>query len=437
MKTNKLVLFFSATLTFVVVFSGCSKPGNPVSPDNSSSSNTVLAPITKQIEIDPNFSSVQVDSNGLKFSFKSSSGMPSINMGDILIGPTNNGYIRKVISVSSSGNTITVITTNASLDEAFSKVYVDTTIRVRVVPSLQKISSISINKEIQGKGGTVLYKVTSDKPSFAFDNISAQLKYSFPNLNFELKSPDEKSNLDLHVDSVTLELAVTTHLYFNLDNSSKSFVLTYQVTTSLVFTNVSMTMNGTIDAQNSDGDDLLPQDILLASVPVLGPMVSVNFYLNIAGGIEGEFQMGAGTMLTNSTTTTSSYTVGAEFLNGAWSPVWETNSSGNSVVNFRPIANISGLADVFIEPKLRAKIDGFFGPGLFVKGYLYGKVSDPPLDASVGLGLGGGLSFDVGLFSENIASFEWTLADKEWPFWEKTYTNLPSDSKQIKMLPLR
>ncbi len=421
MKQFLKIIAISILLTVI----GCKKDSNnPASPPSSQpTGNIILAPETKQIEKDDGFSSVKVDSVNLIFSFNSNSSLPSIKVGDILIGALGGGYLRKVVSESSSGNTITVTTTNASLDEAFSKIVMDTTVSFN--PNLQKLNRFSINKILQSKEGDLNYSVNSEVPTFSVNKTTGEMNFIFPGLTFSLESQDESASFNLQIDTVSIKISISSHQKINFVGSSKSFSLIYQVSCTESFKNVSMSLVGKIKGQFPDDkhDNLIPTDVFLGTIPI--PPVWLGFYFNIASAIEGDFQMGAGTKFINSTSITSSYDVGATFTNGSWKPVWQPSLSGNSDVSFTPVANISGEADIFIKPKLSCKLCSVAGPELFIKGYLYGKVSSPPLDASLGFGLSGGLGFDVSIFSLKLAKFEAELVIKEWPFWQKTFTNLP------------
>ncbi len=416
----KKYIIFLITLISIQFLNSCNKEtSNPVAPPTNNQ-NVVLKPDTKIINDNKNFNSATVDSDKVVLTYKNGSSLPSFNVGDIIIGKAGDGYLRKVQSVSTQGSTITLMTTYAALDEAFSKIDIDTSFTFS--PGMQKLKPINYNSTINGRNGILNYKVTSGLPTMQINKETGQLNLVFPNMSFKINDPNSSDYFEITADTINFNATIELSK-FVIHLIPSQFSLIYNVNVNREFDNIAITLRGAINQQFPDlgNEDLLLTDIYLGAAPIFPPFVYLLFYFNIGGGIFGEFSMGAGTNLISSMTTTSNYQVGAEFINGSWTGVWNKSTSGNTTVDFTPIADISGDAELFIKPKLKTKLGDIIGPDLFVRGFLYGEVNYPPLSVEAGYGLAGGLDFVVHFLSFNMVSFEWTLFEQRWPFWQQTY----------------
>jgi uncharacterized protein (TIGR02145 family) len=417
----KKLLSLLALMTFIsliIFFQSCSEDyKNPAEP-NTNEASIVLRSNTKEVEKNPNFISVSVDSEQVILTYNNSNNFPDIKVGDIIMGNTGEGYLRKVNSIGSQGNSLILLTTNASLEEAFSKIKIDTSFSL--IPIAQKIKPINYKKTIRENGSTLEISATSGKPSLAVNTETGQTHLEFPNLIFRIIKPDQSGIFELTAQNVIIDISATIHkvVIDEDENGVHQFSLIYRVENTQVFNNVSMYLKGGINEQFPDllHEDLLPSDLFIGSA-AFGPII-LTFYLNIAGGIHGQFWMQAGTNLVANMNSTSTYDVGAEYRNGNWSVVWEKSTEGNTTVDFTPIASITGNAKLFIKPKFKVKVFDIFGPTLFVRGFIYGEFNYPPIHLAVGPGFDGGLSFDVSFLTFKIASFQAILVEKKWIWWE-------------------
>ncbi len=421
---KKLTLISLITFIFIVIlFQSCSEKENPVQPIENKS-NIILASNTKELQIDAYLTSIIIDSQRVILEYNSNNNIPAFKVGDIVLSKYNGGFLRKINSITSNGNTITLFTSNASMDEAFSKIFIDTSFTFS--PTLPKLESINYNELIKTETSSYEVKVQSGNPVAKINSVTGAINLQFPNLIFRIIKPDQ-SRFELTADNVSIgiDISVIKNVMDVGFLDVKQFSLIYRVETTQQFNNVQMLFKGGLDEQSPDllHEDLIPNDIFLGSA-AFGPII-MTFYFNLAAGIQGRFLMGAGTNLVSNMTSVSSYDVGAEFINGSWTQVWNKTTQGTTDINFTPTASLTGDAKFFLKPKLKAKIFDILGPTLFVRGFLYGEFTYPPIHLGVGLGVDGGLGFDIKFLTFRIASLQAVLAEKKWPFWQYTY-NVPA-----------
>jgi|GEM_PF-1742761 len=421
MKT-KYLRFLLLILTVIIFLSinSCKKDDGPTSP-NTPTEKIQLGSNTKQIEQTPTFTSVAVDSTQLKFNFSSSSTLPTIKVGDILIGKNGGGYLRKATFVSTQGNSIIVLTTGAPIDEAFTKFKIDTSFTLST--SVQKIGALNTESTIDNNGKKHLLKVTSNEPTMSVDNQTGDISLSFPNMKFEAKAISGIVEFELKAELVKIGIGISTSKFIvDIDGKLNSFALIYRITKTVEFKNVSTKFlaNATIEKEI----DLLGNDIPFFAIPI-GPLV-FNFGFNISAGIKAEAKVGFNTDYTTSTTSVTTLEVGAEYKNNTWNTVWEKNSTGNSDVSGNPALGASFTSKLYLKPKVNVKLYGVVGPKLFVSGFVYGDIKPEfPPKLAIGLGVNGGIGFEMKIFTWKVFSFEYLLAEVKWPIWEKTFGNSP------------
>jgi len=408
-------------LCLLTLFISCSKKPTEAEPEPPVVNKPiVLSTATKEPEKLPNFSNVTVDSTKLVYQF-SSSNIPTFKQGDILIGSTGEGYLRKVESVSKVGNTLSITTSNASLEDAFTKLEIDTSLIF--YPSVEQIAPINHTSIVSNGDQKYNLSIECSNPLVVTKTISSDWTRSFPNMKYKLESSDKTSRLEVNIELVTVTFRIEAKdlkvkLFSGLNNNIK---IVYHVTSETEFTNVSMVFKGGISGTIPENDDLLAKDISLGTYYIPGTIIPLHFSFNLGFGIDASFLVGYGANMYSSYKTTNNYDVGAEYIYGGWNGIWEKSSVYTSTVDFKPISNMEGDVKLYLKPKLKIKVADRIGPSLFVRGFFYANLVYPPIKAEVGVGLDGGLEFIIKAFKIDLLNFEWIIAEKKWPFW--TYTN--------------
>jgi len=390
--------------------------------------NVILRTATKEPEKLQNVKEVKVESDQIILTFSNLTGIPEYKEGDVLLGKSGGGYLRKVVSVSKVGSILTIRTSEAALDEAFDEIHIDTSFTF--IPTKQSIGQLNFQETLPIKGRDYIYTLKSSQAVFETNEATGELILTFPNISFKIETPDKTGKLEISAEELKIGIKTTLNKcaieYQNLFHSK--FVLIYKVDCFKEFNNVSMILKGGIDEQFPDfsNEDLLPMDILLGVLPV-GP-VQLTFRLNLAAGIRGKFLMGVGTNFYSSLESSTTYLVGAERIDGAWSIVWEKSASAtNSSVNFSPVGTMEGEARLFFKPKFKVLLYDNMGPVFFVSGFAYTELKSPPISAAWGFGLNGGATLDLGILSKVIPNATFTLTEKKWPQWSynNNYPNIP------------
>jgi len=373
-----------------------------------------------------NFSEVQVDSNKLVLKFSSSSNLPNYKEGQILVGKEGGGFVRKVVSASVQGNIIIVNTVKAGLDEVFDRLKIDTSFVFS--PEIKGLGQVNIEDEVQ-INGQVYNRTIKSSPIELTKGTSGDLSFTFPNMSFKIETPDKTGVLEIKIKEVKLTvIAAVDRFYIDFDDLLDiKFGLIYKIDMIQDIKEVSCVLKGGVSDQWPDlkHEDLLPTNIPIGVCGI--PPLVFTFEFNIAAGIEGKFYASGGTNLITSSTRTNSYLVGAEYLNGGWSPVWEKNvSTPTAEVNFSPTGNLAGeVKFIFLKPKVKIILDKTVGGNIFVRGFVYGEAKNPPISAGIGFGVDGGVGFDLYFIKKKILAFKWVIAEWRWPVIWSYLNNIP------------
>ncbi|OEK08934.1 hypothetical protein A8C32_13575 [Flavivirga aquatica] len=115
---KKLTILFT-----LLIFFGCSKddsntnenPNNQLDPEVAENVVTIL-------DDNSNLTSSASELNNGIYNIDFTSEVPEININDIIVGNEREGFLRKVVSVSSNGNSLSMQTTQATIDDLFNNV---------------------------------------------------------------------------------------------------------------------------------------------------------------------------------------------------------------------------------------------------------------------------------------------------------------------------
>ncbi len=428
---TKTKIFLSITLIVsLLLLTTCKKDNNnPVGPVTNEKTSS-LNEKTNLIDKDPDISNVYMDSSKLVLSYKNASSIPQIKPGDILVGGTNGGYLRKVELVSVQGNNVTVNTSNATITEALKKGSIDTSFSL-TAPANYKINPLNINEAITGsdgrnynckitsKGSNNVLRKTNGDFEFPIENVYIEVSGTYPfegkNITFSCKTKIQKIIFNISVDVDKLKIEV--------DNALRYFKLTYKIVESIELRNVTWTGEFGSELPTNPSKSLFPslnkeipilaEGIKFAVIPfTIGPLPSwLSLTLNPSFGLD---LLGGITCNVPSWKKTETQIIGAEFNNGNWSPIIQTSTTTECDLNNLQAKGF-GEAKLYLKIGLNAKVYDFIGPGIFAKGFLYCSLTYPPLTFEAGYGLAGGISFELGAFTELKLRYEFGITETKTP----------------------
>jgi hypothetical protein len=386
----------------------------------------VLGDSTKQPESLPNFISATVDSNQLTLTYQSSDDLPTLVPGDILVGNSDGGYARKVLSTSMNENQLIVETEMASFDEALNIGNVDTSYDIEF-PDEQTLKKILAKPlRSQGSVGGKAYLITASTPLVTVSPNARLLTLKFPNFKLEIESVDSNWSVSVEADTMTFTLEATIksfvfEFYFGL----QACRFTTELKPSITFDHTQILVNGTWET--TDSLPLIPNPILLGIIPTPVPGLVLTPEFNLFAGLTPSFTISAGVETDGNVEIGGTLETGFDYSDGALHPVWNASVDGTVESAFYPSGSIEGELKMFLKPSIDCRINGTVGIGIFVKPYQYNKISYPPLAAEIGGGVSGGVSASLRLFSLNLFNYELTLADYRWIWWSTHGPNEPSN----------
>jgi len=316
-------------VTIAAFVSNCSGGGKGVIPDIPSNDNPPgdnndddYTPSPKLQEVDQlGMTLIGVDGNTYTFTYTGQP--PDINIGDILSGPENGGYLRLVTNVRDNGSQLVITTEQATIDEA--------------IDSGTLVTSIDF---------------TSREGSF-YRTPMGYSAVSVPLTGTEIYS-DSSINIRITEGDVTF---------------APNFLLNMRFDPSRGLTYFKGTASGDLDYDfqilatgNADFD--LAKEKLVYSSPLrsfkIGPIwgaVRFDFYagVDIDGVIDENISAGV--------TTSMTATVGAEYSNGSWAPI--VNQSHNftgKTINGNADGSISYRG--YVRPEAIILLAGIPGPSI-------------------------------------------------------------------------
>jgi len=329
---------------------------------------------------------------------------PEIVTNDILVGDEGEGFLRKVTSVSANGNTLTMQTTQANMEDVFKIATIEFTTDISESSSMNngksqelKVNYLAKGVRLSGNGleydfsNTVLYqegpltfKITNGTATFN-PNFSFKSDYSFPG---------GLSYLDFKADNANLTIDCDISL------SASAGVSIPEFSTTLM-----------------DFDKNIR--ILVLGFPVK-IVVNTKLVAKLNASIDSNIDITTG--FTNNYTVTT----GVKYENDNWTGTFDLNSN----LNPKPI-NIGGEANISqnltITPRVSVKFYGVIGPYCqpeMTEDFAY-NIASPSLDWDSNLKVG--LDITTGV---DIAILGFTRDFPTTNNFEETIWNAP-DSIEI------
>lgn len=297
-----------------------------------------------------NLNPVQID-NGI-YQFTSSIATPLIASGDVIVGEDGEGYIRKVISSSVNGNSITLQTIQGSMSDVFSDGSFNFNMSLNG-STQQKIQlgdgfNYSINNLNLYQDGPLSIVLNSGNIDF---NPNWYFKFDYSNSainNFEISARNGTLNGDFKA-TVTASQAVTlAEKSFSILGKPYKKVYTIYVRA------------------------------VIGVIPVIVPVTIV-----IETDIIARYGAVVNAAIIRSTnfTSTNTFSLGAKFANEQWEGINSFSPKNNFTLSNRT-GDTNLTIDLSLEPKVSVKLYGVLGPYVSValNERVSGSLGSPSLD---------------------------------------------------------
>jgi hypothetical protein len=307
-----------------------------------------------------------------KFNFTST---PSANYspGNILIGASNNGYIRKVTSATVQGNTIVCQTTQGNMEDVF-------------------------------KQGKISFSGNTDSDLQA----AAGYNYLFNDVILYQNGP-----LSIKLKNGSISLDPNWDFDFEYKNSKfKYFKAGFQ--NALLNSNFQIEVNASQSTTLFDQADTLKRlsKQFIHWVPVFGIPIPVVVEMNLDFICKYSAAVNASIQRTVDFTSSSNMTMSLEFINNAWNPVYALNTNKN--VKMSASEGAAGInVEMAIVPTFSFQLYNIDGPytSIGLHEIFEGNVASPSLnwDFSAGAFLKTTIGCKTSVMGVNLVDYE-----REW-----------------------
>jgi len=389
MKTkNLLIAFFSLVLlSFFVIQYGCKKDDKP-DPEPQPTDELILS--EDVVEID----TIQMGSpviEGDNYTFTDNGNLPQFEVGDIIVGNSGYGYMRKVTSISTQGDDIVLTTSQATLEEVIENCNIKDSIKLTLDKAIYKgqeypamVVFLAEGAKISEKGGINLSGFQIFSGTYGGVDVTAQIDQG--SINFE----------PVFTREIEIRWFKLKHLRLlsggNLDFTCDASVVV-------------------------DGPVVLDKERLVAQI-YFGPFpfvpVPVFIVLSFNAGISANLDI---TGSIGSGFDTEAYLeYGADYTDSQWSTIWEKSFESNS---HGVTWDLSGETDskVYVSPEVGLLVAGVAGPYMEAVPYLGfdGNINsgNQTWNWDLAAGAEGNIGFIVQIFGHTIANYSTTLANWE------------------------
>ena len=388
-----------AILVMLAMFIGCSKKGT----ETETPPETIIADNVTVIEEGGPIILESIDSTVYHFSFTGAP--PDLQPGDIIVGSTGQGYLRKVTAATVDSNSMTIYTDSAALSDAIIRGSMQTNIQLNWHDGL----GLGDESEARLLGLMPGATITQDGLDFSGLAISIVGEDSAGNpaelgtLTFTSGHIDFEPSLDFgfQIENARIEeFHAIASGECNIDLDAETVL--YEV-------------------YSAHGDTTLasfefpPWIVWVGVPPVMIPIVIVVRLDFVAG-----YDFHAGTLeFHTGFNATASTEFGASYQNSQWSTVWnrELTASGHETgVSLHLDMDAKG----YVGPKVSLTIMGVAGPWLMVDDYarLDGEAGQEEWHLGLFAGVEGSVGFEVRILSWLLASYYADLFAYDLFLWE-------------------
>jgi uncharacterized protein (TIGR02145 family) len=349
-----------------------------------------------------------------------------IEVGSVLVGSENEGYIRIVTEIQPQKNQTIVITEEGDLTDVFDELVLEDFVQI----------TMSDSEKSLGNGREIPMEVTYLLPGAKFNMDKS--RFSFTGTNFTIEIPD------LDDEDATHSITAT------INNGSILFEPVFDRILDIGYTPVRVNRFGLI----AGGDIDYELDVTLeAAIDItayeakqkfitysIGPVFIGPVPMIISYTLEGVFNTGLDVGGEISFGFKSGYEAqfGAIYdrsTNPQWNSIWNAGNKPftDEYLHSNVYSNI--YASIGVENKLAARIAGVAGPYLSVKPYLRSDLgisaSPPEWNFLLSMGITNKLGFDVKIIGKTLADFYTTLPGLSWDIYEASGTSNPDDDDEF------
>ncbi|MFO7652082.1 MAG: hypothetical protein R6X13_12180 [bacterium] len=378
----------------------------------------ILGDRTRLPENNADVTRVLVGGNALTLVCREGATKPAYSAGDILVGQSETGYLRKVRSTTTRGDTLFISTEQAELTDALEKCSVDTTFGL--VADSVRLDAVRSETTFVGTDGGGSHMLVEADGAQVVPLAGGRFEVRIPNMRIELTDNSGRLAVSFSCDTVILSKNVDVDLGVRIAASEvKEFWLIGQLEEETRFRGVRVTVSGSLLSKEIERK--LHTVHLGKAVVMAGPVPIVFFFeMGIYAGLGADASVSVTAEILSNTLVTTTTSAGAHYKDRAWQAVYEKILTGSATLGFTPVT-ASVEAQGFLKGSLDTKVYGVAGPTLFAKPYLYAEMSAPPPSLELGVGLAAGLGFKVEVFSKKLAEFVWTFADFRKALAETTF----------------
>jgi hypothetical protein len=336
---------------------------------------------------------------------------PTYQAGDILFGKLHNGYMKKVASTEIRGDTLVVLSEQASLPDVFSYLHVDTVAHMGpgevIFPDSSEFDAIGVD----GCGITTKYKVslTFKTPRVEYPD-SQSVRVIIPDLALKIRWPTPESTNVAYSLTVS-ELIYTTRMeidaFIHIGADSTACNFSYDGLDSLELRGFAAKGSVTLDVNTT---------ICTArSWYFLGPVpVTIEFpiKLGVVSGVAAEVSVDASLI--------------GWFERSAWFKVSPFRYHDGDI-DIKPggdfeFRGITGEFSFWVEPYLQAElgtyIAGCAGPYFAIRPNVRCELAVPPVTVDCKVGVSGEVGAKLKFLSSNWElKVAWEFLDKKWPLY--------------------
>ena len=381
-------------LTFLI-FLGCSKDDS--SPDeipNNQLGPEVAENVVVILDEDSNLMSSETDINNGIYTIEFSENIPEININDIIVGNEGEGFLRKIISVSSNGNSLSMQTSQATIDDVFNNVNIqfNTDISESLRMANPAKERTQVNYMRQG--------VSFNENGLGYD-FSNTVLYNDGNATFTITNGNATFDPNFSFNADYSLLGGLDFLEFKTNNAELVINCDFDITVAgnLSLPEFSQTL--------VDYDKYLT--FVVAGVPVV-VVINTQLVAKLNASIDTNIT------LLSSWTNTFGVTTGVKYENDNWTGNFDLAS--NLEVNSMDFGGQVNIAqNLTITPRASLKFYGVIGPYCqpeLTEDFAF-NVASPSLDwdAELKAGLNLTTGVDITVFGNTLADFSSTDSYEE------------------------
>lgn len=325
------------------------------------------------------------------YKFSNNGTLPSVQPGDVLIGQTNGGFIRKIVSIDYSGDEVIFTTSQAALTDVFQKLFISDTIKldfqnmkaytkkqeapIKIVYTLETVE-LKSTESLINLNNTVLINQT-------INNTQVLARIKEGTVDFE---PDIIRHIDLNTNFIGIPTGI------NSLTLGATGVLSFNCLAEVVLNNA-LQYNKEISIV-----DFSIGPFWLGPVPLY---IDLGFDAGVQFNFEAECSLEAGF------NANASVTFGAQYQNdNGWSTLWNRTLDASQLPTVWN-AEAFTQASVYVKPSVGISIAGAVGPYMDVKPDLVfdGEINVPTWNYDLVGGIDGTLGFKVEIFSFTLADY--------------------------------